>query len=89
MQAFCKVFSFLYYCFNISKVAFLLGKPSVVGSRAALFVRKRTFHAPMVRCMWQSHVGWLFYVVARRAGGLQLIVNIFCRGGSRRTTAEH
>ena len=22
MQAFCKVFSFLYYCFNISKIAF-------------------------------------------------------------------
>ena len=30
---------------------------SVVCSRAALFVRKRTLSAPVVRCMWLSHVG--------------------------------
>lgn len=68
MQAFCKVFSFLYYCFNTSKIAFGSAMPSVVCSGAALFVRKRTLFAPVVRCMWQSHVGWLVYVVARRAG---------------------
>ena len=61
------------------------------GSRAALFVRKRTLFAPAVRCMWLSHVGW--FMLSPRGRGLQLIVNIliiniFCRGGSRRTTAE-
>ena len=30
--------------------------PSVACSGAALSVRKRTFHAPLVRCLWQSHV---------------------------------
>ena len=48
----------------------------ILGSGAALSVRKRTFHAPMVRCMWQSHVVWLFYFVAR-GRVFQLIVNIF------------
>ena len=41
--------------------------PSVGGSGAALFVRKRTLFAPAVRWLWRSHVGWLFYVVAHRA----------------------
>ena len=47
---------FLRICgnFNISKIAFLLGMPSVVCSGAALFVHKGTFHAPMVRFMRRS-----------------------------------
>ena len=32
--------------------------PSVGGSGAALFVRKRTLFAPAVRWMWRSHVGY-------------------------------
>ena len=59
MQAFCKVFfSFLYYCFNISKIAFCSSARSVVCSGAALSVRKRTLSAPVVRWMWLSHVGY-------------------------------
>ena len=52
---------------------FRLGMPSVACSGAALSVRKRTFHAPMVRFMRQSRVVWLFYVVAQRAGVLLFV----------------
>ena len=45
-------------------------RASVACSGAALSVRKRTFHAPMVRFMRQSRVVWLFYVVARGRGAL-------------------
>ena len=52
--------------FQYLKDHFRLGMPSVGGSRAALSVHKGTFHAPVVRCMWQSHVG--YFILSPRAG---------------------
>ena len=58
---------FLYPNMSIFQRSLWARRASVICGGATFHVRKRTFHAPMVRFMRQSRVVWLFYVVAQRA----------------------
>ena len=52
--------------------------PSVVGSGAALFVRKRTLFAPAVRWMWRSHVGC--FMLSPEGRGVAIVVIVALAG---------